>query len=128
MQRFSLANTGLRRSLFRVESPAAKAGTKATSLTASVRQHMIKVLEVPRKRNKVDKRSISPWLLTTQWHEHVCGYDVKELCDLVAFPSKRELPGLPAVVQEYFAEATQEIATLQELTLQILNTADPVKT
>ena len=53
---------------------------------------------------------------------------MKELYDLVAFPSKTESPGLVATVQEYFADATEEMQTLQELTLQMLNTADPAKT
>jgi hypothetical protein len=89
---------------------------------------MAAALKTPHLRNQADQRCISPWLLTTKWHEHVHGHDVKELCDLIAIPTKMEYPGLSAAVQEYFAEATAEMDSLQELTLQILNTADPVKT
>jgi hypothetical protein len=81
---------------------------------------MAKALEVPRKRSNVDQRSISPWLLSTHWHEHVYGYNAKELCDLVSSPNKKEFPGLQDIVHNYFSEATQDLCTLQELTLQIL--------
>jgi hypothetical protein len=93
-----------------------------------VKEQMAAALQTPHLRNQEDHRCISPWLLTTKWHEHVQGYDVKELCNLIAFPSKVEYPGLSTAVQEYFAEATDEMESLQELTLQTLNTADPVKT
>jgi hypothetical protein len=128
MQRFSLMHTGPLRKLFRVQSEALIQIQPAMSVVAVAQQLMAKALQVPRKRGNVDKRSVSPWLLTTKWHEHVHGYDVKELYDLVAFPSKTEFPGLVSTVQEYFSDATEEMQTLQELTLQMLNTADPAKT
>jgi hypothetical protein len=128
MQRFSLANTGPHRALFRVQPPSSVLPNKTASPLMHARQQMAKALEVPRKRSNVDQRSISPWLLSTHWHEHVYGYNVKELCDLVSSPNKKEFPGLQDIVYDYFSEATQDIRTLQELTLQILNTNDPAKT
>ena len=128
MQRFSLMHAGPLRMLFRVQSETPNHIQPVMSVAATAQQQMAKALQVPRKRGNVNKRSVSPWLLTTKWHEHVHGYDVKELCDLLAFPSKTEFPGLVASVQEYFADATEEMQTLQELTLQMLNTADPAKT
>ena len=128
MQHFSLMHTGPLSKLFRVQSEALIQIQPAMSVVAVAQQQMAKALQVPCKRGNVDKRSVSPWLLTTKWHEHVHGYDVKELYDLVAFPRKTEFPGLVSTVQEYFADATEEMQTLQELTLQMLNTADPAKT
>jgi hypothetical protein len=127
MQRLSLASSGPHRVLFRVKAEDL-INMEQDSPLAQVQAQMNKVLAAPRKRNTVDQRSVSPWLLTTQWHKHVKDYDVKELCGLVSFPKKTEFPGLQEVVEEYFLEATDEIPTYQELTLQILNTADPVKT
>jgi hypothetical protein len=128
MQRFSLAHAGPCRTLFRVQPPPLVLPSKTASPLTYARQQMAKALEVPRKRSNVDQRSISPWLLSTHWHEHIYGYNAKELCDLASFPNKKEFPGLQEVVHDYFAEATQELCTLQELTLQILNTNDPAKT
>jgi len=98
------------------------------SVVDMVKEQMAVALQTPHLRNQTDQRCISPWLLTTKWREHVKGHDVKELCNLVAFPTKTEYPGLSAAVQQYFAEATEEMDSLQELTLQNLNTADPIKT
>src|SRR5215470_2006599 len=42
----------------------------------------------------INARQISPWLLTTRWHEHVAGHDPVELKGLVATPKKDEFPGL----------------------------------
>lgn len=93
-----------------------------------VKEQMAAALQTPHLRNQTDQRCISPWLLTTKWHEHVKGHDAKELCSLIAFPTKMEYPGLSLGVQQYFAEATEEMDTLQELTLQNINTPDPAKT
>jgi len=128
MQRFSLAHAGPRRALFRVQPQSLVFPNETASPLMHARQQMAKALAVPRKRSNVDQRSISPWLLSTHWHEHVYGYNVKELCDLVSSPNKKEFPGLQDIVHGYFSEATQDIHTLQELTLQILNTNDPAKT
>lgn len=128
LQRYSLANTGPLRALFRVQPPSQDQGQQGSSLADRVCKQMAAALTRPHLRNQADQRCISPWLLTTKWHEHVKGFDVKELCNLIAFPTKAEYPGLSTAVQEYFAEATAQMDSLQELTLQILNTADPVKT
>ena len=128
MQRYSMSQAGPMRALFRVESSPTHGDQPSLSVLDAVQVEMAAALDMPHLRNKTDQRCISPWLLTTKWHEHIQGYEVKELCALIAFPSKTEYPGLSAAVQEYFAEATDEMDGLQELTLQILNTADPVKT
>jgi hypothetical protein len=129
LQRYSLAHTGPLRALFRVQPPSQdESPTPELSIVDRVREQMAAALQTPHLRNQEDQRCISPWLLTTKWHEHVHGYDVQELCNLVAFPAKAEYPGLSTAVQEYFGEATDDMETLQELTLQNLNTADPVKT
>ncbi|KAG1759873.1 hypothetical protein EV702DRAFT_1208104 [Suillus placidus] len=57
-----------------------------------------------------DKRMVSPWLLTTKWHEHVAGHDIMTLRKLVQIP-KADDPIMPP----------------QELILQRLNSPDPSK-
>lgn len=71
-------------------------------------------------------RSISPWLLSTRWHEHVHGYDTNELLKLISIP-KDDFPGLKALVKRYMEQATDLIKSTAELCLQHLNTADPDK-
>lgn len=125
MQRFNLSSN---RDLFKVEPHPSVQLKGIAAIIASAREEMAKVLDAPRVRKEVDPRAVSPWLLTTKWHEHVRGFEVQELCNLIAFPRKTEFPGLQKAVEDYFLEATNEIPSLQELTLQILNTDDPVKT
>ena len=72
-------------------------------------------------------RSISPWLLSTHWHEHVNGYDQSELIQLIAVPKDDEFPGLQALVLKYMMKATTLIESTSELALQCLNTSDPMK-
>ena len=129
MQRYSLAHAGPLRSLFRVQPLSSQNENQPElSIVDCVREQMAAALQTPHLRNQEDQRCISPWLLTTKWHEHVHGYDVAELCNLITYPTKTEYPGLSSSIQKYFAEATDQMESLQELTLQILNTADPVKT
>jgi hypothetical protein len=75
-----------------------------------------------------DARQISPWLLSTRWHEHIEGYDTKELMDLAKVPSKDEFPGLHAGLEHLFALALEAVDELPELVLQKLNTPDAAKT
>ena len=96
-------------------------------LLDQLQKEMATVLEDPYQLTMTDHRSISPWLLTTRWHEHIEGYQVNELINLIAFPKENEFPGLKTVVIQYFQEATNLLPSLSELTLQILNSADPVK-
>jgi len=72
-------------------------------------------------------RQVSPWLLTTHWHEHFNGYDTGELLDLIALPKEGEFPGLRALVEKYVEQAIKLIAHTAELALQRLNSPDPVK-
>jgi hypothetical protein len=44
-------------------------------------EEVTRVVQVPQ-----DKRMVSPWLLTTKWHEHITGPDVMNLRDLVGIP------------------------------------------
>jgi hypothetical protein len=85
MQRFSMAQIGPPRTLFRVVPSHSIQTPPIQSVSVTAQQEMAKVLQIPRQRMEVDPRSISPWLLTTKWHEHVLGYNVKELCDLVIY-------------------------------------------
>jgi hypothetical protein len=96
-------------------------------LLDQLRKQMVTVLEDPHQPTTTDHRSISPWLLTTRWHQHIEGYQINELINLIAFPNQNEFPGLKTVVIRYFQDATNLLTSLSELTLQILNSEDPIK-
>jgi hypothetical protein len=76
----------------------------------------------------VNARQVSPWLLTTRWHEHIAGYDPGELKQLVAVPKKDEFPGLHDAIQYLFQVGLDMVNSSPELVLQRLNTPDPAKT
>jgi hypothetical protein len=75
----------------------------------------------------VNTRMVSPWLLTTKWHEHTRGYSVPELRRLVQYP-KKDLVGLRDFVIHLLRHASDLIEQCSELILQRLNTPDPAKT
>ncbi|KAI5982120.1 hypothetical protein EDC04DRAFT_2616906 [Pisolithus marmoratus] len=85
---------------------------------------MLQVIQTP-----LDGRMVSPWLLTTQWHEQVAGKDIKQLCSLVALPKNDggDIPGLKDVVEAYYEEAIPLLDRTGELVLQRLNSPDPPK-
>ncbi|KAJ7829792.1 hypothetical protein B0H13DRAFT_2372371 [Mycena leptocephala] len=74
-------------------------------------------------------RMISPWLMRTGWHKLLEPYRAynDELIQLVSAPSEDEFPALHAAVAAYFSEATGLITRTNEVVLQRLNSADPVK-
>jgi hypothetical protein len=75
-----------------------------------------------------DDRMISPWLLTTRWHEHIGSHPIEALRQMVALPhDKEDLHKLKTSVEVYFAKALALIPTADELTLQRLNSPDHVK-
>ncbi|KAG2045750.1 hypothetical protein BDR06DRAFT_1015331 [Suillus hirtellus] len=85
---------------------------------------VIRVEQVPQ-----EKRMVSPWLLTTKWHEHVAGHDVATLRRLVEFP-KVDDPIMPKIahgVEAYFDGALRLLEVTDELILQRLNSPDPLK-
>jgi len=76
-----------------------------------------------------ENRMVSPWLLTTKWHEHVAGHDISMLRKLVEMP-KADDPGMPHLqeaVEEYFRHAQTLLEVTDELILQRLNSPDPIK-
>jgi hypothetical protein len=75
----------------------------------------------------INSRSISPWLLSTRWHEHVQPYDAIELLQLIKMPSKDEFVDLRNLIMDYLKNAVDLIEHTSELTLQKLNTYDPQK-
>lgn len=83
-----------------------------------------KVMLIPQ-----EKRMISPWLMTTKWHEHVAGHDIGMLRKLVEIPKAddRKMPGLSKAVEAYFEHASTLLEVTDELILQRLNSSDPVK-
>ncbi|KAI6158487.1 hypothetical protein EDD17DRAFT_1488651 [Pisolithus thermaeus] len=84
----------------------------------------LQVVQVP-----LDGRMVSPWLLTTRWHEHMAGKDIKQLCSLVALPKNNDadIPGLRDAVEAYYEEALSLLDRTGELVLQRLNSPDPTK-
>ncbi|KAI5980650.1 hypothetical protein EDC04DRAFT_2522496, partial [Pisolithus marmoratus] len=84
----------------------------------------LQVIQTP-----LDGRMVSPWLLTTRWHEHMAGKDIKKLCSLVALPKNNDgdIPGLRDAVEAYYEEALSLLDRTGELVLQRLNSPDPMK-
>ncbi|KAI6038201.1 hypothetical protein EDC04DRAFT_2604193 [Pisolithus marmoratus] len=84
----------------------------------------LQVIQTP-----LDGRMVSPWLLTTQWHEHMAGKDIKQLCSLVTLPKNNDgdIPGLRDAVEAYYEEALTLLDRTGELVLQRLNSPDPMK-
>ncbi|KAI6100651.1 hypothetical protein F5141DRAFT_1066224 [Pisolithus sp. B1] len=84
----------------------------------------LQVVQIP-----LDGRMVSPWLLTTRWHEHMAGKDIKQLCSLVALPKNNDgdIPGLRDAVEAYYEEALSLLDRTGELVLQRLNSPDPTK-
>jgi chromosome condensin MukBEF complex kleisin-like MukF subunit len=75
-----------------------------------------------------DERMISPWLLTTRWHESIGTHPTEALRKMVAMPQDRDgLQKLKHSVEVYFDNALALLHTTDELTLQRLNSPDPVK-
>ncbi|KAI6009128.1 hypothetical protein EDC04DRAFT_2964128 [Pisolithus marmoratus] len=84
----------------------------------------LQVIQTP-----LDGRMVSPWLLTTRWHEHMAGKDIKKLCSLVALPKNNDgdIPGLRDAVEAYYEKALSLLDKTGELVLQRLNSPDPMK-
>jgi hypothetical protein len=76
-----------------------------------------------------DNRMVSPWLLTTKWHEHIAGHDVMTLRGLVGIPKADDpiVHNLADAVEQYFESALVLLDTTDELILQRLNSPDPSK-
>jgi hypothetical protein len=106
------------------EANCPKSNSSLESLLNKMEVELKDVLQVD--LTPQDACSITPWLLTTQWHEHVERYDTAELKALVALP-KEELPGLRELVLAYMERATELISATSLITLQCLNTPDPEK-
>jgi hypothetical protein len=97
-------------------------------ILADMKKELGKQLRVHHQSRNVDARNVSPWLKTTKWHEHLGAFEHKELLALSTPPGAKEFPGLQDAVEEYFEEATELLESMQELTLQKLNSPDPAKT
>ncbi|KAI6045949.1 hypothetical protein EDC04DRAFT_2598514 [Pisolithus marmoratus] len=84
----------------------------------------LQVIQTP-----LDGHMVSPWLLTTQWHEHMAGKDIKTLCSLVTLPKNNDgdIPGLRDAVEAYYEEALTLLDRTGELVLQRLNSPDTMK-
>lgn len=76
-----------------------------------------------------EDRTVSPWLLTTRWHEHVAKYDSQKLRQLVEFPNQNEasLARLEKGVLAVMMGGMNLIVKTPVLVLQELNSPDPVK-
>lgn len=81
------------------------------------------------KQTEFDPRSVSPWLLSTRWHEHVAKYDWQLLRALVQLPGNTDgdLQYIKATVNVLLDQAMNLIANTPVLALQKLVSSDPVK-
>ncbi|KAG1855255.1 hypothetical protein F4604DRAFT_1590815, partial [Suillus subluteus] len=77
---------------------------------------VIRVEQVPQ-----EKRMVSPWLLTTKWHEHVAGHDVGTLRKLVEFPKADDLimPDISHGVEMYFDGALRLLEDLLDAIIEL---------
>jgi hypothetical protein len=125
-QQFRRGGPGVHQILWEVEDHI-KEGKQTEGLIQAIMKEMeivLRVVEAPE-----DARMVSPWLLTTGWHEHLSGQDAKDLMDLVAIPKKYDglMPLLKESVELYYEGALALLSTTDELTLQRLNSPDPAK-
>ena len=92
-----------------------------------LRKEMAKVTRV--EQVPQESRMVSPWLMTTKWHEHVAGHDISMLRKLVEIPKADDpdMPHLQEAVEEYFRHAQTLLEVTDELILQRLNSPDPIK-
>ncbi|KAG2758134.1 hypothetical protein P692DRAFT_20710304, partial [Suillus brevipes Sb2] len=77
-----------------------------------------------------DDHMVSPWLLTTKWHEHTFGQVTECLCDIVVIlkdDDNEDLLKLKEAVGVYFQDALDLLSTTDEITLQRLNFPNPTK-
>lgn len=76
-----------------------------------------------------DQQLVSPWLLTTQCHEHIACYDVSKLHALIAIKKNENgyMSRVSAAVLDYFNEAIALLPATDELILKRLNSKDPQK-
>lgn len=105
------------------------ASNKMTNIFQTLREEINRGL--PEESTSLDERTISPWLRTTKWHEHVARYQVKSLHKLVEMPGREDndphAPGIKRAVKDYFNEALMLLEQTDELMLQRLNSPDPAK-
>ncbi|KIN98245.1 hypothetical protein M404DRAFT_31433 [Pisolithus tinctorius Marx 270] len=101
--------------------------TARQALVDSLLKELEPTLEVV--QTPLDGRMVSPWLLTTQWHEQVAGKNVKLLRSWVALPKDNDgdIPGLKLAVQAYYRKALSLLDHTHELVLKRLNSPDPTK-
>ncbi|KAI6025416.1 hypothetical protein EDC04DRAFT_2606298 [Pisolithus marmoratus] len=92
-------------------------------------EEQLKTVRVPK-----DDRLVSPWLLTTCWHEWArwLRKPTEELRAMVALPrpslpEEEHYKTLVETIELYFEEAVTMIDSTDELVLQRLNSPDPVK-
>lgn len=78
-----------------------------------------------------DERRVTPWLMTTRWHEYIASaeFNVECLCNMVAIPKDNDhiLPGLRSAVNKYFHEALDLLPITDELVLKRLNSPSPIQ-
>ncbi|KAI5986733.1 hypothetical protein EDC04DRAFT_2614980 [Pisolithus marmoratus] len=92
-------------------------------------EEQLKTVRVPK-----DNWLVSPWLLTTRWHEWAWWLrkPTEELCAMVALPrpslpEEEHYKTLVETIELYFEEAVTMTDSTDELVLQRLNSPDPVK-
>ncbi|KAI5996590.1 hypothetical protein F5J12DRAFT_785376 [Pisolithus orientalis] len=104
-------------------------GDKQSQPTA--RQVLLKELEPTLEvvQSPPDGHMVSPWLLTTQWHEHLAGKNIKQQCGLVMLPKADDglIPGLKEVVQAYYQKALSLLEHTGEIVQKRLNSPNPMK-
>ncbi|KAI6017508.1 hypothetical protein EDC04DRAFT_2902508 [Pisolithus marmoratus] len=106
-------------SFWEVESIQDGSGpTLHQSLVESLLKELEPTLQVI--QTPLDGHMVSPWLLTTRWHEHMAGKDIKQLCSLVTLPKNNDgdIPGLRDAVEAYYEEALSLLDKTGELVLQ----------
>ncbi|KAI5982622.1 hypothetical protein EDC04DRAFT_2915428 [Pisolithus marmoratus] len=92
-------------------------------------EEQLKMVRVP-----TDNQLVSPWLLTTHWHEWAqwLRKPTEELHAMVALPrpslpEEEHYKTLVETIELYFEEAVMMIDSTDELVLQWLNSPNPVK-
>lgn len=128
-QRFKDKGTGTYRILWEVLEDTHTTSEKKT--IDQVVEEILKDIELDSQTYQApqDNRMIDSWLSTTNWPNHISGHNIAFLHGLVANPRNNDsdIPLFKQIIGIYFREALDLLPTMDELTLQIINSPDPVK-
>ena len=120
VQRFTLGNDN--RSCFQVHPTESAAVYANMPYLLKIRQE----LDTRPSLDQLDVRQISPWHVTTRWHEYLSCYQSLDLPAMIQIPPAFEGPfSILPIVKQYYEHAYALIPFTSQLSRQILATENP---